>query len=297
MNISYDSYRVFYYVAKMRNFTEAANVLMSNQPNVTRTIKNLESALGCRLFVRTNRGASLTPEGERLFAHVSVAVEHLTVAEEEMVSSRSVTSGVVTIAASEIALRCCLVPLLKSYRSAYPGVRIRVSNHSTPQAVEELKMGLADLAVVTTPVETAAKLVVKNVMDIQEVPICSSAYSELGGRKLTLGEINAYPIVGLGVHTASYQIYSKLFATEGLDYRPSVETATADQIIPLVNSDLGVGFVPREMLSEQDINDGLMELRLEKPLPLRQVCLVRRNDHMLNAAAREMERVIENGGV
>ena len=45
MHINLDSYRVFYYVAQYRSFTKAAEMLYSNQPNVTRTIKNLEQAL------------------------------------------------------------------------------------------------------------------------------------------------------------------------------------------------------------------------------------------------------------
>lgn len=39
MHINLDSYRVFYYVAQYRSFTKAAEMLYSNQPNVTRTIK------------------------------------------------------------------------------------------------------------------------------------------------------------------------------------------------------------------------------------------------------------------
>ena len=77
MNIGYDAYRVFYYVAKYENFTRAARVLYSSQPNVTRCIRNLERELGCQLFVRSNRGVRLTAEGETLFAHVSAAQEHL----------------------------------------------------------------------------------------------------------------------------------------------------------------------------------------------------------------------------
>ena len=41
MNISYDSYRVFYYAAKYRSFSQAAAALYSNQPNVTRMILSL----------------------------------------------------------------------------------------------------------------------------------------------------------------------------------------------------------------------------------------------------------------
>ena len=69
MNVNYDYYRIFYYVAKCGNLSQAARELVNNQPNLTRSIKNLEAELGCTLFSRTNRGVKLTPEGERaLFA-------------------------------------------------------------------------------------------------------------------------------------------------------------------------------------------------------------------------------------
>ena len=66
MNVSYDYYRIFYYVAKYGNLSQAAKHLLNNQPNLTRSIKNLEAELGCTLFSRTNRGVKLTPEGERI---------------------------------------------------------------------------------------------------------------------------------------------------------------------------------------------------------------------------------------
>ena len=110
MNISYDSYRIFYYVAKYQGFTQAANRLMNSQPNITRAIKNLEGALGCQLFLRSNRGVRLTPEGEKLYVHIAPAVEHIQAGEEAVAANQSLQSGVVTIAASEIALRCCLLP-------------------------------------------------------------------------------------------------------------------------------------------------------------------------------------------
>ena len=62
MEVTYDYYRIFYYAAKYKSFSQAATILMSNQPNVTRAIHNLESQLGCRLFIRSNRGAELTPD-------------------------------------------------------------------------------------------------------------------------------------------------------------------------------------------------------------------------------------------
>ena len=84
MYISYDYYKIFYYVAKCGSFTRAADILLSNQPNLTRAIKNLEQELGCTLFERSNKGVKLTDAGEHLFLHVSAAVEHFQAAEAEI---------------------------------------------------------------------------------------------------------------------------------------------------------------------------------------------------------------------
>ena len=46
MEISLDYYRVFYHTARCGSITRAAELLYSNQPNVTRVIKLLESELG-----------------------------------------------------------------------------------------------------------------------------------------------------------------------------------------------------------------------------------------------------------
>ena len=73
--ISYDYYRIFYYVAQYKSFTKAAEMLDNNQPNITRCMNNLESEIGCKLFVRSNRGITLTPEGERLYEHVAAGFQ------------------------------------------------------------------------------------------------------------------------------------------------------------------------------------------------------------------------------
>lgn len=55
MNINYEYYKIFYYVAKYKNMTKAAIILNNNQPNISRTIKLLENELGCQLLIRSNR--------------------------------------------------------------------------------------------------------------------------------------------------------------------------------------------------------------------------------------------------
>ena len=56
MDVNFEYYKIFYYVAKYNNFTRAARVLGNSQPNVTRAMNCLEQQLHCTLLVRTNRG-------------------------------------------------------------------------------------------------------------------------------------------------------------------------------------------------------------------------------------------------
>lgn len=289
MYISYDYYRVFYYVAKYGNITQAAKVLLNNQPNLTRTIKNLESELGCTLFSRSNRGMKLTPEGSRLFEHIRLAFEHIEAGEAEITESRNMQSGTIYVAASEVALHCLLLPVLKKYRLRYPGIHIRISNHSTPQAIDALKYGTADIAVVTTPTVHSASLAETVVKPITEVAVCSPFFSELTNKQVSLSELQNFPIISLGSNTKSFEFYSALFAKHGLSYDPDIEASTADQILPMVESDLGVGFVPKQFLQR---GSNIQIIDLKEAIPRRNIVLIKRKDQPLSVAAKELEFMI-----
>ena len=289
MYISYDYYRVFYYVAKFGNASLAAKELLNNQPNVTRTIKKLESELGCPLFSRSKRGMKLTPGGEKLYEHIRIAIEHIDAGEAELTESRSLQNGSVYIAASEVALRCALLPVLKKFRIIYPGVHIRISNHSTPQAIDALKDGVADIAVVTTPTVHSSSLVETVVKPITEVAVCSPYFRELTDRQVTLAELTSFPLISLGKDTKSFEFFSALFTTHGLSYKPDIEAFTADQILPMVEADLGIGFLPEDFLRE---GDGICRIDLKEEIPRRDVVIIKRKEQPLSIAAKELGHMI-----
>ena len=120
MNINYDYYRIFYFVAKYGNISQAAKLLLNNQPNLTRTIKNLESELGCPLFSRTNRGMRLTPEGQKLYEHIKVAIEHIEAGEEEITESKNLQTGTVFVAARS-PCAACFCQCSKNFVCSIPG--------------------------------------------------------------------------------------------------------------------------------------------------------------------------------
>ena len=124
MDINFEYYKIFYYVAKYGNMTKAAAALGSNQPNVTRIMKLLETQLNCKLFIREARGISLTQEGERLYSHVEIAYQHLLNAQKEISRRDSLGCGTVEIGATETAIHLFLLEVLHDFKKEYPGVRI-----------------------------------------------------------------------------------------------------------------------------------------------------------------------------
>ena len=292
MDISLDAYRVFYYVAQYRSFTKAADMLYSNQPNVTRTIKKLEHALSCTLFVRSSRGVQLTPEGEELLAHLAPAIEQIQAGEDAVRLHTSLKGGVISIGASEIALHHVLLPVLQEYRRLYPQVRLRIYNSSTPQAVSALRERMVDLSMVTTPLDSCDSLIMKKLVTFRDVPICGPAYSGHLPEPLNLEDLMSYPLISLGKGTATYELYHGFFHSHGLSLSPDIEAATSDQIIPMVRADLGIGFVPEHTAREAAADGSIQILNLQQPLPERSICLLKRKDFPLSIASRELERML-----
>ncbi len=290
--MNYDYCKIFYYVATCHSFTNAAHALMSSQPNVTRAVKNLEQELGCTLFVRSKRSVELTKEGEILYRHVKVAFEQLETAENKLQLHRDLHAGIVSIGASEMALHCVLLPVLKQFRLQYPDIRIRIYNSATTQAVKALGDKLVDLSVVTTPVSVEKPLQMTAIHTFREVPICSGAFPELIGRPVSLRILAEYPLICLERETKTFAFYQALFHQQGLVLEPEIEAATADQILPLVKSDLGIGFVPEAFLREEPENRNVFPLELDAPIPQRHVCLLTRTDKPLSPAAKELERML-----
>ena len=266
MNVNLDYYKIFYYVAKYENFTRAAQVLGNSQPNVTRAMNCLEQQINSTLFVRTNRGVQLTQEGKRLYEHVSIAMAQLLEAEEELADDEGIFQGSISIGASETALNIFLLDILKSFHKMYPKVRLKIYNHSTPQAIEAVKSGKIDFAVVSTPVKVKSPLEKTILCSFKEILIGGTDFEHIKDDNISLKNLKDYPLISLGQETT--------------------------QIIPLVKSDLGMAFVPEPMARESIEKNEIVEISLKEKIPNREICIVHDCQHPLNSAARKLKNEI-----
>jgi len=287
VDINYEYYKIFYYVAKHKSITNASYALYKEQPNVTRTIKKLEQALECTLFERTRNGITLTPEGEKLYERIKIAQENIELGERELAEEKALQGGTVTIATTEVALHCVLLDALKRFKDKHPSIKISLSGFTTLQAINSVSNGLANFALVTTPFEEESHLSYTPIKTIKDVAICSNAFSELLNRKVSLSELVNFPIISLNPKTMTYRLYDDFFRSNDCVFSPTVEATITDQIPPMVKADLGIGFIP------EDFAEGYSDINiidLIEDYPQRNIVLVKRKNNPLSLCAKELEK-------
>ena len=292
MYVDWEYYKIFYYVAKYQNFTKAARVLGNNQPNITHSMNRLESQLNCVLFIRSNRGVTLTPEGEMLYSRIASAAVQIQDAEEELSASATLEHGTISISATETALNIYLSKKLRDFHTEYPGIRLRISNHSTPQAVQAVKNGEVDFAIVSTPAEIESGLKMVELKPFYEVLVGGRTFTTLASQSLTLKELRSYPLISLSDESVTRSLYRQFFLDHGAVLKPDTEAATTDQMLTLVKSELGLAFVPEPMARDGLERGELVQLHLQEIIPTRSICLVYDRHRPLNTAARKFQQML-----
>ena len=294
MNTNFENYRTFYFVAKYGNITAAAEALYSEQPNVTRAIKNLERDLGCVLFARSNKGVTLTPEGEMLYRRVAIAYEQIAAAEEELSRHNGFEEGLLRIGVSETALHEVLLSALVRYHALYPKIKFSLVNLTNTQAISAVKNQAVDFVLISTPFSLDKSLKPVPIKRFQDIVVCGERYRYLTGEKVSFRELTELCIVSVNKTTKTYEYYRTLFRRYGLEFAPEIEVSTSNQILPIVKNNLGIGFIPASFAENEIANGEVFRLETEEEITPREVCLIKRADFSLSVAAKEFERLLKN---
>ena len=124
MELNWELCRIFYQVARCRNFSRAAAMLFTSQPAVSRSMAALERELGCRLFIRNRRGVELTPEGRMFYAHVEAGCEQFRRGREELEQAVGLQSGSIALCIRGCGSGCSAVRPGRPSMNSSPGPSI-----------------------------------------------------------------------------------------------------------------------------------------------------------------------------
>ena len=93
-------------------------------------------------------------------------------------------------------------------------------------------------------------------------------------------------------HTSTYDLYSRYFTEHGLEFAPDIEVATADLILPMLENNLGIGFVPERVAAEAIKAGRIYPIEIEEGVPKREISLIYDTKRGLSAAAGEFRKTL-----
>lgn len=284
-------YKVFCRVAAAGSILKASEELYISQPAVSRSIKQLEDEIGCRLFARSSRGVRLTDQGEILYRFARQAITLLKTGEKKISEYENLESGEVIVGVSDTLCKYYLTPYLNEFNSRHPNIRIQIRCYNTPETVKLLKEGQVDIAIITS-LTNEENLTLIPVLKIQDCFAAGEKYKFLAQEKRHIEEVVANPVILLTHSGNSRSFIDGYFRKNSIEFEPAFELGNFDLLAHFARNNFGIACVIKNFISDDLKNGRLFEIKLFEEIPPREVCIALMNGLEPSPAAKELIRMM-----
>jgi DNA-binding transcriptional LysR family regulator len=180
--------RFFMEIARLGNFTKAAERLHVAQPAVSMAIKDLEEELELTLFNRSGRRVSLTAEGEIFLGHAQKLLDDLAAAHQQMADLRGLGKGEVRVGIPPMLSAYYFPDIICDFTRRYPNLHLSIFGEGASRIQKMITAGEIDMGVVggntALPEELESRHLIR-----EEVVVCVPAGHPFAGRSaVTLSE-------------------------------------------------------------------------------------------------------------
>lgn len=259
--------KVFHTVAKLLNFTKAADALHMTQPAVTFQIRQLEEYFNTRLFDRTHNRVSLTEAGQRVYSFSGRIFELYDEMEHSIREMTGDVSGVVTLGASTTIAEYMLPFLLGDFKSKNPDVNIRLKVSNTEGIVSMVENNVIDLGIVEASVSNKNLQVDVCRLD-QLVAIMPPSHELSGCESITPQQLIAYPFICREEGSGTREVITEYLQETGIREEPTIclELGSPESIKGAVEAGMGLSIMSYSTVQKELKLGSLVAIPLNPPL-------------------------------
>jgi DNA-binding transcriptional LysR family regulator len=237
----------FVAVAEERSFTRAAERVHISQSGVSAQIRQLERELGAELFDRSARTATLTAAGGAALEHARAALASAGAVGQAVGEVTGLIRGRLTVG---MVIGCTITPLfdaLAAFHRSYPGVEISLLEGNSDRLVEEVRAGTIDLALIGTATAAPDGLEALTIISERLVAAVPAGHPLAEQQRVTLRDLNAYPIVSMPPGTGLRTVFDQACAAQNLQPVIALQASAADAIADLAARGLAVAILSESM--------------------------------------------------
>jgi DNA-binding transcriptional LysR family regulator len=259
---------IFHAVMTTGNLTEAARMLHTSQPTVSRELARFEKVLGLTLFSRTRGRLQPTVQGLRLFEEVQRSWYGLDRIVSAAESLREFRQGELSIACLPVFSQSLLPLLLAPFLARYPEVSLQIVPQESPLLEEWLSAQRHDLGLTET-LHTPAGTERTPLLTLNEVCVLPQGHPLAAKPALTPADFHGENYISLSRTDSYRQLLDALFVEHQVKRRMVVETHSAASICAMVRAGVGISVVnPLTALDYAGNGVVVRRFSVEVPLPL-----------------------------
>lgn len=251
----------FLQVARLESFSRAAEKLGYSQAAVTIQIKQLEKELDTRLFDRIGKRTTLTYQGQILFEHANSILHEICEVKEKLTEHKSL-NGCLRIGTIESICASICPKLLSEYHRLFPEVNISIVTDSPDRLLNMMNHNLVDIVYLLDK-----RMYDPNWIKVLEMPdevsfVSSSLHPFATRDHITIEELLCEPFI-LTEKDASYRfILEQYLASQQKVIKPFLEIGNTEFIVRLIQSNLGLTFLPDFVIQPELGNGSLTTLKV-----------------------------------
>ncbi|MDQ6666458.1 MAG: LysR family transcriptional regulator [Acidobacteriota bacterium] len=282
---------VFLTIATEKSFSRAAKKLFRTQPAVSLALQRLETDLGEKLIDRSGKELMLTDAGRTVIEYAR-RFENLTAELGNSIAElRDNSAGRLAIGANE-STALYLLQHIERYRRLYPKVRIQIRRSLSSRIPAELIDGNLELGVISY--DPRDERLVSRVIYSDSLVLAVSPRHRFAGRKsLSISELGMETFIAHNVLSPYREIVLREFQRHKVALNMDIEMPTIETIRKLVQSNLGVAFIPRMCVEDEIANQTLCAVKVHELHVERKIRLVHPSRRALSYAANAFLEVID----
>ena len=233
---------IFHAVMTAGNLTEAARLLHTSQPTVSRELARFEKVIGLTLFERSRGRLHPTVQGLRLFEEVQRSWYGLDRIVSAAESLREFRQGELSIVCLPVFSQSFLPLLLQPFLARYPEVSLNVVPQESPLLEEWLSAQRHDLGLTET-LSTPAGTERTPLLTLNEVCVLPAGHPLAQRKVLTPQDFQGENYISLSRSDSYRQLLDALFSEHQVKRRMVVETHSAASVCAMVRAGVGVSVV------------------------------------------------------
>ncbi|MDC9621747.1 LysR family transcriptional regulator [Xenorhabdus sp. XENO-7] len=248
---------IFHAVMTTKNLTDAAVLLKTSQPTVSRELARFEQLLKFRLFDRIKGRLFPTAQGLRLFEEVQRSYYGLERILNAAESIRQFEHAQLSIACLPVFSQSLLPKACHSFIQRYPEAKLTIIPQESPLLEEWLSAQRHDIGL-TEHLQTPAGTEQETLITLNEVCVLPANHPLSQKSRLTPEDFHEQKFISLSITDSYRQLIDTIFSEHHVNRNMIMETHSAASVCAMISEGIGMSVVnPLTALDYLDKNAGI----------------------------------------